>query len=581
MLFRPRKDAMFDPSQPLPSTLEACHAQMRAMMATIEQQQATIEQQQTLLESLQRDLALLKRSMFGHRRERFDDPLQGTLFDSTVLNPVDESCEDATTPEAADTAATSSPDDDAENSDKTKNSNGGRTSRGRQARVFPEALPREKHVQRLSDEEVSEEDRERGRLFEKLVAQWVELKPPELVVIEEYVEVLATDNADATETTMQSASPQSRIIGSFAGPSLLAAIATNRFADHLPYYRLEEILSRSGIEIDRATQTRWMCRLAEPLTPLVDLMRARVLACPVIQADETPVNKLEPGLGRTSKSYLWAVLGTSPYPYTTFYYTSDRSRAGPDSFFETFSGTLVSDAYICYERLNEVTHGRILMAGCHVHARRKFEALHKLGATTNTATALGYFQRLFAMEDQLSQLSAEQRHCERQIHCRPLMVEFKAWLDEKLTTLRPKDALRGAISYMVKRWDCFTRFLESGLIPVDNNASERAVKLPVLGKKNWMFFGNDRGGETAATMYTLTSTCRDLKIDPQAYLTDAFQRLPLLDTGDPTALEPLLPDQWLAAHPESRLTHRVNEAADRANRKTQQRAQRRKRFTQI
>ena len=564
---------MFDPNQPLPSTLEACHAQMKVMMATIAQQQATIEQQQSLLESLQRDLALLKRSMFGHRRERFDDPLQGTLFDSTVLHPIDE------TPAAAED--TPSPNKDAENSDEAGDNNGRRTSRGRQRRVFPEALPREKQVQRLSDEEVSEEDRERGRLFEKLVGQWVELKPPELVVIEEYVEVLATDNADATETTMQSASPQPRIISSFAGPSLLAAIATNRFADHLPYYRLEEILSRSGIEIDRATQTRWMCRLAAQVTPLVDLMRARVLACPVIQADETPVNKLEPGLGRTSKSYLWSVLGTSPYPYTTFYYTSDRSRAGPDSFFAPFSGILVSDAYICYERLNEVTQGRILMACCHVHARRKFEELHKLGATTNTATALGYFQRLFALEDQLSQLSPEERHHQRQIHCRPLMVEFRAWLDETLATLRPKDALRGAISYMLKRWDCFTRFLESGLIPVDNNASERAVKLPVLGKKNWMFFGNDRGGETAATMYTLTSTCRDLKIDPQAYLTDVFQRLPMLDTSSVAALEPLLPDHWLAAHPESRLTRRVDEAADRAARKRQKRAERRKRHAKI
>ena len=189
---------------------------------------------------------------------------------------------------------------------------------------------------------------------------------------------------------------------------------------------------------------------------------------------------------------------------------------------------------------------------------------------------MGYFQRLFDIEDQLRELSDEERHQQRQLRSRPLLKEFKSWLDGQLQTLRPKHDLRGAIHYMTKRWECFERFLESGAIPIHNNATEQAVKVAVIGKKNWLFFGSPAGGKAAAVFYTLTATCRRLKIDPQAYLTDVFERLPLCDPQDPRSLEPLLPDRWLAEHPESRLQMRVAAAADKAGRKRNRRTQRRK-----
>jgi len=552
----------------LPTTVAACHDLLR-------EKQATIEQLEEMIGTLQRDLALLKRSMFGHRRERFDDPGQGTLFDMTVVDlesgrtqEGNEGSADASDPDQASLPPAASPGSDDDDSDKRKR-------RGRQRRVWPEGLIHEKQVRRLPEDEATEQARAEGRCFEKYVGMTFEIRRQELVAIDEYVEVIAVDNADGTETKMLAASPRPRIITCFAGPSLLAALAVHRFADHLPYYRLEEILQRSGLTIDRATQSRWMQRLGLAASPLVDLMRQLALVDDVAQADETPVPKLEPGLRRTSTSYLWAVLGIVRYPYTTYYYTSDRSRAGPDEIFADFSGTLVSDAYICYERLNQATQGRIRMACCHVHARRKFEELHKLGATEATSTALGYFHRLFAIEDQLRPLSAEERHYYRQLHARPVMEQFKTWLDEKLLTLRPKDSLRGAINYMTCRWESFTRFLESGLIPMDNNDSEQAVKSPVMGKKAWLFFGNDNGGKTAATFYTLTATCRRLYIDPLAYLTDVFERLPLIDASSVPALEPLLPDRWLEAHPEARLIEREAEAEQRAARTRRNRVHRR------
>ena len=208
-----------------------------------------------------------------------------------------------------------------------------------------------------------------GRRFQKKVGEWLEWEPPQLRVIEEFVETLAIDNEGATETTLLSAKREPRILQSFAGPSLLASLAVSRFADHQPYYRLEEILTRSGITIDRGTQCRWMIELSHALLPLVTLMRQLVLECSVVQADETPVKMLSPGQGQTSTTYLWAVLGDEQRPYTTFYFTQDRSRAGPDKFLSCYKGTLVCDAYTVYESISKDLPEDIHLAGCHVHPR--------------------------------------------------------------------------------------------------------------------------------------------------------------------------------------------------------------------
>jgi hypothetical protein len=452
--------------------------------------------------------------------------------------------------------------------------------------VIPECLERVRRERHLQEADIPEHLRGRaGRRFMKKAGEWVEWEPARLFVVEEFVETFAVDNEDATQTQLVSAPRPPRIIESFAGPSLLAGLAVGHFADHQPYYRLEEILARSGLVIDRGTQCRWMIRLAQALAPLTAWMRRLALQSPVVLGDETPVKMLVPGRGQTSTTYLWAVLGDRQHPYTTFSFTESRARAGPAAIFADFCGILVSDAYIGYEFLPPYTQGRIRLAGCYAHARRKFEELHALGPTERSATALGYFQRLFDIEEQLRELPDEARHHERQLRSRPLLEEFKQWLDEQLAALRPKHELRGAISYMTTRWECFERFLESGAIPLDNNAAEQAVKNPVMGKKSWLFFGSPQGGEAAAVFYTLTATCRRLKIDPQAYLQDVLERLPLLmesvsDLQNPAALAPLLPDRWLAEHPESRLQMRAEEANHKAARRRARRTRRRRALAQ-
>jgi transposase len=299
---------------PLPTTLAECHAviieqstvitQLREIIA---QQQATIDEQQAVLQSMKRDMALMKRALFGQRRERFDDPRQRLLFDAVVVG---EASQDDVSGED-DLAASNETDNDDANVEEDGDEAQSSTQRtGRRRRVIPESLPRVRRIHELDESEIPEHlQSDTGRRFLKKIGEYIEWEPPRLTVIEEFIEMLAIDNDDATQTTMLAADRPPRIINAFAGPSLLAGLAVNHFADHLPYYRLEEILGRSQLTIDRSTQCRWMIRLSKALSPLTDLMRFLTLQSDVVQADETPVKMLAPGQGKTSTTYLWSVLG--------------------------------------------------------------------------------------------------------------------------------------------------------------------------------------------------------------------------------------------------------------------------------
>jgi len=520
-------------------------AHLEALLA---QHQETIADQEQVIENLAADNALLKRSLFGCRRERYiDDPAQTLLFDSTTL--------DALEPE--------------EQKEQPKKK---RTSKGRQRRVFPDFLQREEQRNYLNPEDIPEEMRDNPdvRRFFKKVGESLEMTPMQLKVIEQLQEVIALDRPDET-TTMVAAKRPVPLIQSFAGPSLWAYLTVSRFADHLPYYRLEDILGRSGFRIDRSTQWRWMRGLGRGVTPLVDLMWNLARQSAVLGMDETPVMELG-GPGRALKGYLWAGVGDANHPYDCFFYTSDRRSIGPESMLTGFQGYLTADAYVAYERIGELWPG-VFKTSCWVHARRKFEACHHLGATTATRTALSYFRKLFDIEDLCRGSSDEVRLAARLEKSKPIVEGFHEWLQAERLRQLPKSKLAGAINYMLNRWESFTRFLESGAVPMDNNAAERALKYPILGRKAWLFFGNHTAGETAAKLFTLTKTCNRLRIDPFAYLQDVYARLPTTPADE---LPSLLPDRWIEEHPQHLIQHRVYEALDRAQRARERRAERRR-----
>jgi hypothetical protein len=290
----------------------------------------------------------------------------------------------------------------------------------------------------------------------------------------------------------------------------------------------------------------------------------------VLGADETLLKMLG-GPGRTLAAYLWALVGDDLHPYDCFYFTPDRRAAGPHEFLAGYRGYLQADAYVAYETLPEL-HPEIIRVACWAHGRRKFEEVHHLGPTNRTHTALGYIQRLYEIEDLHRQSTEQERFQARQQLSLPIVQKFHQWLQEEAANTLPKSKFRGAANYMLNRWESFARYLESGAIPIDNNRTEATLKYAILGRKSWLFVGNCEAGETAAKLFTLTKTCNRLHIDPLAYLQDVYTRLP---STSPEELSSLLPDQWIAAHPQHLVQQRVQESVDRARRTRERRAARR------
>ena len=207
--------------------------------------------------------------------------------------------------------------------------------------------------------------------------------------------------------------------------------------------------------------------------------------------------------------------------------------------------------------------------------------LHLIGKSAPHHTALAgslksylwYFQRLYDIEDRGRDLTEPQRYELRQREAGPIVAEFHQWLVELHQHELPKSKLRGAIGYMTNRWEAFERYLECGAIPIDNNRVEAALKYAILGRKAWLFFGNPQAGKTAAILFTLTKSCNRHCVDPFAYLRDVYTRLPTMPASE---LESLLPDRWIAEHPEHRIQERVDESRQRARRTRARRASRRR-----
>ena len=547
----------------LPDNLPACHAIILRQAEAIGQLEARIEQ-------LNRDLASLKRQLFGSRRERFkagngeDRAGQGTAGEASAM---DRGMAQGLGMEGRPTAS--------ELLAATAAGPTRRTSQGRQKRVLDASIPREKVLHRLDERDVPPElwNDPRAKRFFRFVREEVELQEARVRVLEHYEEVIALeDEATGQGRLVAASAPEPLIERCYVGVAFLAYLAASRFADHIPYYREEDILARVGFSIHRATQWRWMRALADILLPLVELMREWTMQSWVQGIDETPCDILCPELGRTRSAYLYAQYGDDAHPYVCFAFASHKDEENVRRIVGSYAGYLQSDAYICYELIAAASENRILAVGCWAHARRKFEPLIEAGPHPQAAWILGEIQKLYDIEDRGRDMTDDERLALRQAESRPIVTGIKGWLDARDQDELPKSPLRAGINYFRNRWEAFERFLEDGRIPIDNNRTEAMIKGPVMGKKAWLFFGNEHAGETAAVFYTLTMTCKRHNIDVQAYLLDVFRRI---RTATPAELESLLPDRWIQNHPEARVRQRVQESQAAAARKRQRRAQRR------
>jgi hypothetical protein len=301
----------------------------------------------------------------------------------------------------------------------------------------------------------------------------------------------------------------------------------------MPLYRQEKRYRRQGVELSRSTLCGWLAEAGNVLTPLYLLLKARVLSAKVVHTDDTPIPVQDPDREHCRPGRIWTYVSSGGVVYDA---TEDRCRDGPLNFLRDFRGYLQCDAYAGYDELFR-TRPHVVEVGCWAHARRKFVEAEKTHAAL-AHEAVARIQQLYAVEHEAKDLDATQRAALRQQKSQPLLDALKTWLDHTRVDIVPKTPIAEAFTYALNQWTALNVYITHGDLAIDNNAAERAIKPLAIGRKNWLFFGSDHGGQTLATLASFTATCEHLKLNPWLWLRDTLTRIPLTSADQ---LDTLLP----------------------------------------
>ena len=326
-----------------------------------------------------------------------------------------------------------------------------------------------------------------------------------------------------------------------ADASTLAFITVNKFTDHLPWYRQVLIIKRDEVVIAESTMVGWFKAICKLLEPLYDLHKARFLLATYIQCDETPIKVQSRDVpGATHKGYFWVYFD----PVTgsvVFDYRPGRGQIGPMEFLNDFRGSLQTDGYAAYNifgRDREIT-----LLACFAHARRKFDEA-KSNDKARSGYMLGAIQKLYAIERQAKTLDQDFDAIRdlRQRESLPILLEIEAWLKKNVVETLPKSAIGGAIAYTLHLWPRLIRYIEDGRYQIDNNLIENSIRPIAIGRKNYLFAGSHEAAQRAAMIYSFVGTCKQLQIDPLAWMENVLERLPYFKKNDD--LSCLLPANW-------------------------------------
>jgi transposase len=373
------------------------------------------------------------------------------------------------------------------------------------------------------------------------VSEQLEYLPASFKVLRHVRHTYACKRCETTAIDPQiatAAKPPQPIDKGLAGPGLLAYVITSKLGDHLPLYRLEHIFERQSVSIARSTMCAWLQAAAELVEPLVPLMTNLVRSSRVIHTDETVVPVQAPGTGKCRKGRIWTYIGDHQRPYIVYHYTPDRTRAGPTNWLAGYKGYLQADAYGGYDGIYH--KGDVTEVACWAHARRKFFDAKSTDGK-RSAHMLALVGELYEVERRAKELGEEARLELRQGESVPILERIKTWLDDEARVVLPRSPMAGAIGYALNQWDALSVYATRGFLAIDNNAAERALKRVALGRKNWLFAGNDRAGQTAATLYSLIASAERHGVDPQRYLTSVLAKIASTPAGE---LEQFLPDVW-------------------------------------
>lgn len=453
--------------------------------------------------SLKAQLALLKKRRFGSPSEKLDEAiadLEARIEESEV--------------NATHSTITTTEDHDAEDSAKAKP----------KRKPLPEALPRDEVV--LSPEPTCPDcGGESFRKVEDDVTEMLDYQPASFRVLRTIRPRCA---CVACEMIVQAELPSYPISKGKATAGLLAHLLVQKYANHLPLYRQSEIYAREGVELSRSTMAGWVGQCSRLLQPLIDALRNDVFACDHLHGDDTTVRVLAPQIGKSKTGRIWAYVrdgrasGSDAAPAVCYFYSPDRKGIRPKAHLHNFTGVLHADAYAGFNGVyqsEDNPNGTATQASCWAHVRRKFyEVTVAMPNAGIAAEAVKRIASLYKIEKEARGKDPDERRAYRQEHSKKIVDDFFKWLIKCRDQLPKKSQTAKAINYALKLENSLQTFLDDGAVEIDNNIAERAMRPIAVGRKNWLFAGSDKGGESAANIFSLIQSAILNDVNPHAYL---------------------------------------------------------------
>jgi transposase len=351
---------------------------------------------------------------------------------------------------------------------------------------------------------------------------------------------------DADAVPVIAALPERLLDRSLPAPGLIAAILVGKYCDHLPLYRQEQIFqTRHQVLLPRQTLARWVALAADWLKPIYETIRTGVMGGGYVQVDETPIDYLEPGNGKTRQGYLWT--GHRPGGDVIYRWETSRAAACLEKIIPAdFTGTLQCDGYSAYPSFaaGRADKNKIVLSGCWAHVRRKFYEAKEQSPRT-AGWILRQIQHLYCVEAELREKKAgpQLRLAMRASQSRMIVERLKRALTQLKTSGRhlPQSVLGTAIDYALNQWPTLEIFLNDGRVEIDNNLVENAIRPTAIGKKNWLFIGAADAGQRSAIIYTVIESCRRRKLNPYDYLKEVLSRLPRMTNKQ---IPEVTPEAW-------------------------------------
>ena len=369
--------------------------------------------------------------------------------------------------------------------------------------------------------------------------------PARVEVEEHHIGVYASKT---DEHMVKADHPKALLHGSLVSPSLGTAIINGKYVNAVPLYRLEQEFQRYGLQITRQNMANWCIRLAEEyLSILYDHLHEELYFYHVIQADETPVLVNHDGRKAGSKSWMWVYRSGHLYQdrqIVLYEYQQTRNASHPREFLKGYDGICVTDGYQVYHTLEKELE-ELTIAGCWVHCRRRFDEALKLipkpsQKESNAFLLMKQIQAIYREEGKLNDLSSDERLKQRQAVIKPLVDAFFAYL--KTINVSKKDKFGDAVRYARNQEKYLRVFLTDGDVPIDNNASERAIRGFCIGKKNWQMIDTIHGAKSSAMIYSIVETAKANNLKPFDYVQHLLEEMPKhMDDRDCSFLENLLP----------------------------------------